>query len=136
MKKKLFGMLFVLAFMFGITDTIMARSWTTGVQFINIPGGGSTKTNYNKPNAKTSSDSSASIYCTRRTAALSNDARLVNSEGAGRSSWIGINEFKLVHPGTTAVNGYYTYASVRSNSIEWGNNNDVVLDFSADYISK
>lgn len=137
MKKKLLGLMFVTALSIGTVASVGAASWTTGVQFVNIPGGGNEKTNYNKPNTKSSSTQIASFYCKKRTAVLANNARVVNSDGDLRSSWTGISENKLTKANeTNAKSGYYLYARVKSHSIEWGNNNDVTLDFSADNASK
>lgn len=133
MKKKLFAMMFAAALSIGALSTVDAASWTTGVKFVDIPGGGNEKTNFSKANQKESYTQTASFYCTKRTATLANEARLVNSDQDLRSSYVGISENKLSKANeTNASKDFYYYARVKSHKIEWGNSNDVTLDFSAD----
>lgn len=134
MKKKIFGLLLCAMACFGGIGVVnAATSWTNDVTFYNIPGGGNYKTNYNKPNTKTTNTQTATFKATKMTAALGNSARVVNSNGDLRSDWVGLskNSSKYAKEKNAAKN-FYFYARVKSNTIEWGNNNDVVLNFSAD----
>lgn len=136
MKKKCFGLMLATVLSLGAMSTVSA-GWTTGVAFVNIPGGGNEKTNLDRPNLKTTNTNYASFYCTKRTATLGNSARIVNSNQDLRSSWatLSVNGLSKASESGAAKN-YYYYARVKSHSIEWGNNNDVTLDFSADDISR
>ena len=139
MKAKRFLALALMTCLLILTYTVSTQAyyWTTGVRLNNIPGGGSSVTNYSEPNVKQDSATYASFYATQISAGLGNSAKIVNSEGASRSQTadLYVNTLKRASSNDTVAN-YYYYVKVYSHWIEWGNGNYVVLDFSADWAQK
>ena len=133
MRKKVFSLLFCAAVCFGTMGAVNASTWTEGVTFVNIPGGGNQKVNLSKGNKKTSTDIYASFVPTKLTALLGNSARLITKSQNLASDWVALSSGKVNYALERGCKkGTTYYSAVKSNTIEWGNNNDVTMDFSAD----
>ena len=100
--------------------------WTKGVRFNGIPGGGNYIVDLDTYNTKRTDDKTASFYCTEKSAALSNYARLINSNQAIRSDWANLSKDSLTRVKARDTHkNYYYFASVSSDNWEWNNNNYV-----------
>lgn len=111
---------------------ISARSWTENVTFTNIPGGGSFKTG-NKTNTKDSNDEYASFYTKSQTSTLVCGARITSTSESPRSQWARLRKGDTTYAGIAgATNGGTYKCQVKTNNIEWSNDTDVTVHFTAD----
>lgn len=112
--------------------------WTNKVVFNNMPGGGASVTNMDRANTKKTISPVATFYAQKITASLGNYVTLANSAAQDCSEKVGLYQERVVRADekSCAILGRQYYTKVFSNSFEWSNANTVILDFSADYITK
>lgn len=108
---------------------VFANTWTIG--YTNVPawGGGGTTS---ESNVKTTSSNVASFNGDSLPNSFGYNVRIVNSNGAVRSDYVGLYKNQTTHAGNnTAQINYYVYANVHSKAVE-PNSSTVKLHFSGD----